>query len=155
MQEINWKGWFKMSKHYFLINKETETIEFYNSSSLFYKLLKSGDAHMDDLLGIDDFSKLLEELRYAGYLIFNSDKIHQPQSYTVEVSIKGKVESFDSIYAAIDHATKLWLSTAGFNYIKSTIVKNLMGKTKSAYGFSWVLKSKDLDLSSYKTKLFL
>lgn len=144
-----------MSLHYFLVNKETETIEFYNSGSLFYKLLKSGDLHMDDLLGIDDYSKRLEELRYAGYLIFSSEKIHQPQAYTVEVSIKGKIESFDSIYAAVDYATKLGLSTASFNYIKSTIVKNLMGKTKSAYGFSWVFKSKDLNLSNYKTKLFL
>ena len=81
--------------------------------------------------------------------------MNNPQGYTVETKVGASTLIFDSIFAAVQYCKEAKLSTAGEPYIKSALTKNLMGKTKSAYGKNWVFNIHPLDISNYKIKVII
>jgi hypothetical protein len=141
--------------NYLLVNKETETLEYYNELSLSYKYLMEGLFDMSDIKEVGNIDFLIEDLRFRGILLFNVSQINNLEAYSIETKTGASVLNFDSVYAAIDYCKQKKLSTAGDSYIKNTLIKNLTGKTKSAYGLSWTFKSHKLDISNYKIKVVI
>lgn len=141
--------------NYCLINKDTKTVEYYNSHALVYKYLMEGIFETSDIKEVGDISPLLDELRYRGILIYEVSKMDKPQSYTVETTVGASTLVFNSIFSAVSYCKEAKLSTAGDSYIKTALTKNLMGKTKSAYGHNWVFKTEALDLSEYQIKVII
>ena len=138
-----------------LINEKEQKIEYYSSHALVYKYLMEGVFDMSQIEKVGDISSLLDDLRYRGILIYEVDKINNAQGYEVEVKVGASTLNFDSIYAAVQYCQINKLSVAGESYIKSALMKNLMGKTKSAYGLNWVFKIKNLDISNYKIEVII
>ena len=141
--------------NYCLINEESKTIQYYNSHALVYKYLMEGIFDTSDIKEVGDISSLLDGLRYRGVLIYEVEKMNNPQSYRVEVKVGASTLSFNSILSAVSYCKEQKLSTAGEPYIKTALMKNLMGKTKSAYGLNWVFNTTDLDISDYKIEVII
>lgn len=135
--------------NYFLVNKDTNTIEVYAETALFCKYLFDGFVELSDIKDVGDIGFLLNELRYRGVLVFSLEHINDPQSYKIKTKTGASELVFDNLYAAIDYCKETKLTSAGDSYIKSTLMKNLTGKTKSAYGKSWEFITEHLDIKDY------
>ena len=138
---------------YILVNEESKKLDYYNGVSLMTKYLKEDYFDMSDIKEVDDIDFLINDLRYRGVLLFNVSKINSVKAYKVKTKIGVSYLEFDSVLAAVNYCKEAKLSSAGDSYIKNTIMKNLNGKTKSAYGLSWTLELRDIDISNYKINI--
>jgi hypothetical protein len=138
-----------MSKTYFILKEDTKTLEYYTSGSLFIKYSREKFCHMNEIKEVGNIDFLIDRLRYNGVMIFEITKIQNPQVYKV---ISGNI-TFNSIKEAVEYCQANKLSTAAESYIKTAIMKNLMNKTKTAYGRTWQFKILPIDLSDYTIQL--
>lgn len=140
---------------YFLVNKETKTLEYYNDISLYCKYLFEGFIEMSDIKEVGNIDFLLEALRFRGVLIFEVSKINNAESYKIKMVSGASETILDNVQSAMSYCREKGLSAAADSYIKTALVKNLTGKTKSAYGKTWSFIVDPLDLSDYKIEVII
>lgn len=140
---------------YFLVNKQNKTLEYYHSVTLFSKYLKEGYVEMSEIKEVGNIDFLVDDLRNHGVLIYSASETHEVYENKIRTGSTSSELVFDNLYVAIAYCKEKKLSVAADSYIKTALLKNLNGKTKSAYGKNWEYVRVPLEISEYKIEVIL
>lgn len=137
------------------MNKETKTLEYYHSTGLFIKYLKAGYIEMSQIKEIDNLDFLINDLKNHGIILFSASETNTIYENKIKTGSASSELVFDSLYDAIAYCKDKKLSVAADSYIRTALLKNLDGKSKSAYGKNWEYVKVPLDISEYKIEVIL
>lgn len=139
---------------YALINKETQTLQYYSSLSLFHKYLMEDFVGLSDIKEVGNTEFLITKLKQQGVLVFNVNDFGSLGETKIKL-VGANEQVFDNLVAAIQYCKDKGFSNAGDSYIRNTLTRHLDGKTKAAYGRKWEYTFTPLDVSDYKIEVII
>ena len=144
-----------MSETYFIINRDSKTIEHYTSISLFNTFKQKGLCSMDEIKEVGNIDFLLTRLVSEGFQLFKTKELTSAKIFKILMKNKNQEIEFESISAAIRYCKEQKLSSAADSYIRTALVKALKGQTKSAYGRTWQFTFQEVDLEDYTHRIII